>query len=72
MTNRLGVHILRMRSRSCVNRRRLHLASSRIYRTFHIKLRAKNVMHRLTHRRKLDKRRPYARGRGGPETYSRP
>ena len=45
MTNRLGVRILRMRSRSCVNLHRLHLASSRIYRTFHIKLRAKNVMH---------------------------
>ena len=44
MTNRLGVHILRMRSMSCVNRRRLHLASSRICRTFHIKLSAKNVM----------------------------
>ena len=72
MTNRLVVHILRMRSRSCVNRRRLHLASSRIYRMFYIKLRAKNVMHRLTRRRKLDKRRPCVRARGGPEIYSRP
>ena len=71
MTNRLGMHILRMHSMSCVNLHRLHLASSRICRTFFVSINLQQ-MHGLTRRRKLDMRRPYARARGGPEIYSRP
>ena len=73
MTSRREARILRMRSMSCADRRRPHLASSRICRSYQIYAYArKSQCDVQTRRRRLGMRRPCARVRGGPETYSRP